>query len=120
MNIEQIKAAVDAARERINIENRGELLPCPFCHGSAQLVESRGLTKAECARHEYDGKCFVNPETVLATEDEGGVDGCAHIWNYRPAQEQSDAALIALWAAFLEDLKRCDLIEEQESTDAEI
>ena len=73
MNINEIKAAVDAARER----QAKEIQDCPFC-GNGQFMHNE----------HGEMQCFS------CSAVEGVGDGN---WNNRPAQEQSDNALIALW-----------------------
>lgn len=82
MNIEQIKTAVDAARERQN----QELKFCPFCEIPASVrVDFFGTdVQVFCSR------CQAGPFWAVKGEAEKS-------WNNRPAQSQADTALIALW-----------------------
>lgn len=86
MNIEQIKAAVGAARER---QAKG-LQDCPFC-GSNNLhlifldTDEDDLCYRECCECQLNSGFLDNQKLT----DEA--------WNYRPAQYQADQALIALW-----------------------
>jgi hypothetical protein len=77
MNISDIKAAVDAARERqdriLHACPMNE--PCPFC-------ESGNITA-------FDYKAVCN--------NCGAREGAGADWDTRPAQDRADAALIALW-----------------------
>lgn len=76
MNISDIKAAVEAARER----QAKELQDCPFCGRPAER-QRFSFNSVRCD----DGDC-------------PGVSGADKSdWNHRPAQEQADTALIALW-----------------------
>lgn len=87
MNIEDIKAVVDAALER----QSKELQDCLFC---GVAPNTRRLD------HDFEGRtevydctndnCSIQPETTASEKS-------YQSWNRRPAQEQADTALIALW-----------------------
>lgn len=85
MNIEQIKAAVDAARERRAKEIQG----CPVCESddiATEFAEHNELwAYMHCNSCRYGTDIFDTPSDVLTH------------WNNRPAQSQADTALIALW-----------------------
>ena len=72
-----IRAAVEAARHREQQRAAGEPLGCPCCGGEA--AESNDEKKCLSLRCPF----------VIKTDK--------HLWNTRPAQEQADRALIALY-----------------------
>ena len=69
-----------------NITGNGELLPCPFCGGEAEIVERGLLFIARCA----DGWCIGGGVSSTYTD----AESAAKAWNTRAAMSYEDALIL--------------------------